>query len=697
MNYTIISQTAVGDTTLVYFKDGDGGCVEFCICPKGMETLLQPADNDILAPLAFVHFAGDSNGIAFSAGRSMRYGGTNEAFRLLRQESNANRILTVLEHDSGCILEHVVEWKNDVPVFYVHTNLDNRSNETITVELLESFNIGGIGRNLSNPEHAQMKIHRFRSHWSSEAYHECRSVGDMHLERYEYVANSERFGQVGTMPVRGFHPFCAVEETANNVVWGAQLAWSGSWQLEISSRQNAGLSLGGGIADYEFGHWRKNLQKGERLASPTAIVACIHGGFDKLCARIVRGIEQTLAVPEVEKELPVVFNEWCTSWGNPSTKSLTELADVVSKLGVKYLVIDAGWYRQPNSDWSCAQGDWRVNCEQFPNGITEAVNNIRKRNLIPGIWFEAETVGSSSDAYNEYTDLMLRDCGRLINAGPRRFWDLRKSETRRLLEERVVNFIKENGFGYIKIDYNALPGVGCDDADSPGEGLRQQVLGTHWLFKRLAEVNPDLVIENCASGGHRLEPAMLALSAMSSFSDAHEKVTIPAIAASLHRLMPPRQIQIWAVMRKEADSKRIAYLMTSAMMGRICLSGDIAQLDEAQLSLVENALEFYRKIVPIINNGDSTFFPSEIPFRSELRGGQALLRVSHDGTKAAVFFHVFNEPPELMRCPLPTGKWSVDGVYQAAGSGEVVSDGKDLTLKSPAPFSGFAVLISRLR
>ena len=72
-----------------------------------------------------------------------------------------------------------------------------------------------------------------------------------------------------------------------------------------------------------------------------------------------------------------------------------------------------------------------------------------------------------------------------------------------------------------------------------------------------------------------------------------------------------------------------------------------------------------------------------------------LLRVGRNGRNAVAFFHVFNNPPELMNCPLPAGEWTVDSVYQAVDSGDVVFDGKELMLKHPAPFSGFAVLLNR--
>ena len=205
--------------------------------------------------------------------------------------------------------------------------------------------------------------------------------------------------------------------------------------------------------------------------------------------------------------------------------------------------------------------------------------------------------------------------------------------------------LKRNGFGYIKVDYNETVGFGCDHPDSPGEGLRRQVLGTYGMFRRLREVNPGLVIENCSSGGHRLEPSMFALSSMSSFSDAHEEPEIPVIAASLHRLMLPRQNQIWAVVKPQHELKKLGYILSSAMLGRFCLSGDILGLNDEQWAFVREAMEFYRRLVPVLKHGSSTLATMMSPAWRKLRGNQILVRRSRDGRELALFVHVFDNPP----------------------------------------------------
>ena len=74
----------------------------------------------------------------------------------------------------------------------------------------------------------------------------------------------------------------------------------------------------------------------------------------------------------------------------------------------------------------------------------------------------------------------------------------------------------------MKIDYNETIGIGCDGAESPGEGLRKNMEASVSFIEKIKEEVPGIVLENCASGGHRLEPKLMSVMSMASFSDAHE-------------------------------------------------------------------------------------------------------------------------------------------------------------------------------
>ncbi len=376
---------------------------------------------------------------------------------------------------------------------------------------------------------------------------------------------------------------------------------------------------------------------GENFVSPKAVVA-IGNSLNDVCDKLVKA--QNPKISNIDMDMPVIFNEYCTTWGNPTKENIEKIAKKISHSGIKYLVIDSGWYKKPEDDWWATIGDWNESRELFPNGIKEICDLIKSYGLIPGIWFEFEKVARLSEVYNKTEHLLHRD-GVPISVDGQRFLDMRDEWSIDYLTEKVIDFLRDNGFGYIKIDYNDTIGVGCDGAESLGEGLRQTVLGTQKFFKKISDELPDLVIENCSSGGHRLEPSMMELASQASFSDAHECISIPLIAANVQRFIRPEQSQIWAVLRSKDDIHRINYSLIAGFLGRLCLSGEIFDLKDEYWDNVLNAISFYDKIKDIIKNGKTTIIENSARDYNNPTGYQAVLR-EYDN-KALLIVHTFKD------------------------------------------------------
>ncbi len=124
--------------------------------------------------------------------------------------------------------------------------------------------------------------------------------------------------------------------------------------------------------------------------------------------------------------------------------------------------------------------------------------------------------------------------------------------------------------------------MGCDDVDGIGEGLRSQIQSSLSFLREMKEKYPELIIENCSSGGHRLETSFIDATDFVSFSDAHEEKEIPVIAANLHRVVQPSRSEIWAVIRAEDDDRRFVYSLCNMFLGVMCLSGDMDRLNGHQ-------------------------------------------------------------------------------------------------------------------
>ena len=305
--------------------------------------------------------------------------------------------------------------------------------------------------------------------------------------------------------------------------------------------------------------------------------------------------------------------------------------------------MDSGWYSDCG-DWWDYRGDWRINKKRFPGGLKELTDYVREKGMIPGIWYEFENTSQEAPSFYETEHLVKKD-GVPLTVGNVHFLDMEDPWVVEHLDKYVIDNLMENKFGYIKIDYNDTMGVGCDGPEGMGENLRRKVLATQSYFKRLRKELPDLVIESCSSGGHRLEPSFMELASMASFSDAHECLSLPLIAANMHRVIKPSQNQIWAVMRKDDSDERIFYSICATFLGRMGLSGDVYDLTDHQWQLVEEGMEFYRASADIIKNGKTTVLLAEPESYNKPAGGQLVVREFED--RKLVVYHRFKNSVSL--------------------------------------------------
>lgn len=561
------------------------------------------------------------------------------------------------------------------------------------MEMFESFSLGNLSPYQTGDGHEKLYVYRARSVWSEEGRMERIPVEDLQLEPAwdPHAVRCEKFGQAGSMPVNKFFPFAAVEDAEHHVFWGAQIAHHASWQMELY-RKDEGLALSGGLADRDFGHWEKNLKPEESFTTPEAIVSAAHtDSIDIFTERLTRAaLEGVQKAPESEQGLPVLFNEYCTTWGNPSHENIEKILRSIKGKGFRYFVIDCGWYKEDGVPWDIAMGDYEVSKELFPEGLEKTTQAIRDAGMVPGIWFEIETVGRAARAYQREEHLLHKD-GAVLTSYFRRFWDMRDPWAKEYLAEKVIGTLKKYGFEYMKIDYNETIGMGCDGAESLGEGLRQNMEATADFIERVKREVTGIVLENCSSGGHRLEPGLMGRMSMASFSDAHECLEIPIIAANLHRLIHPAQSQIWAVIRQEDSIKRIVYSVANTFLGRMCISGDVTQLSVEQWGAIDRGIAFYQKIAPVIKEGTSFRFGPKIRSARHPRGWQAVVRIGRGGEAFAVIHTFGGEWPEVIEVPLPEGCPEQVAEVYAAGEADLRIEGCVLRLRPKADWEAVAV------
>lgn len=660
MHPEVLQEYKLGDMVAKYLIDRNSMQVGFQLLPEKVSQENIITDNCFMESLIQYKLTGDIYNEAYAGGCSMR---NSESVRKLKFSEQTDesigeqlQVNTIMMDEDGHRLIHHLVWLKNMPYVRISCTFENQSKRDCCLEMFESFSLGGLSPYMQGDGNGTLWLHRVRSVWSQEGRHETIPVEDLQLEPAwdPHAVRCERFGQAGSMPVNRFFPFAAIEDRKNHIFWGAQIAHPASWQMEVYRKDN-GLALSGGLADRELGHWMKHVEPGKNFTTPEAIVSTAQtDSFDIFTGRLTTAglVEGFLKAPESEQDLPIVFNEYCTTWGNPSHENICEIVDAIKGKGFKYFVIDCGWYKENGIPWDIGMGDYEVSSELFPDGMEKTVQVIKDAGMIPGIWFEIENVGSASRAYH-LTEHLLHKDNVVLTTYFRRFWDMQDPWVDEYLTDKVIGTLKKYGFGYMKIDYNETIGIGCDGAESPGEALRKNMEATVLFIEKVKEEVPGIVLENCASGGHRLEPKMMSVMSMASFSDAHECEEIPIIAANLHRVIHPTQSQIWAVIRQDDSLKRIAYSISNTFLGRMCISGDVTQLAPEKWNLIEQGISFYGKIKDIIKEGQSYRYGPKIKSARHPEGWQALLRVGKN-KQAYVVIHVFDgKLPEVIEIELP--------------------------------------------
>jgi len=659
----LFSKYVLGDMCAHYIKD-ERGNIELLLIPVNREKDITDFKISRGDSLIQVKLLGDQYPGTLSGGTTMRNSLTTEKLQFVSQDEyiedfatqklNYEPLDSSLRRKKRIIRTVMTDGKKHTYIHYLgytegdyalesYTEFVNEDEKNATLEMLSSFSLSEMTPFVDGEGTDRLKVHRIRSKWSHEGRLLTQSVDDLQLEVSwtGWHVNSERFGSIGSMPVKLYSPFGAIEDSIAGVIWGAQLMIESSWQMEFYRRDEA-IAFSGGIADREFGDWQKTIKPGETFRTPTAILTVCELNEDKTSLidytsqRMTHFVDKYVELgPKSEQHLPVLFNEYCTTWGLPSYDNIDGILKAIKGHGLEYFVVDCGWFVEEGKSWGNGMGDYIPSDILFPKGLKSIADRIREDDLVPGIWYEIDNVGKDSHAYNERFDLLHTRDGYTLTTRSRRFFDMRKPEVIKYLDEKVIAKLIECGFGYMKMDYNDTIGLGVDtykedgtlDRDiSLGEGLRaDREASVDYVRKVLKEV-PDIILENCASGGHRLEPLMMSICSMASFSDAHECEHIPSIAGNLVRTILPRQSQIWAVIRKEDALKRISWTLINTMLGRMCFSGDVTELTNEQWECIDLAIAFYKEVAPIIKNGYTHIFDCKGSSDRHLVGYQAYVR-----------------------------------------------------------------------
>jgi len=304
-------------------------------------------------------------------------------------------------------------------------------------------------------------------------------------------------GPEGGRPSNGAFPFFNVQYGDEGLI--TAIGWSGQWRATLDRSAAGPSTLRAGMEKISL-----KLHPGEKIRSPRILILpwkgdrfAAHNRFRRLILfeYAPRHNDRPLALPvalQCFDRYSGTRPDWATEAGQ-----LRAVRDAYN-VGCDMHWLDAAWFEGgfPNGvgNWFCAP-------QRFPNGLKPVSDACHQLGLNFILWFEPERVAPGSQIAREHPEFVFGgEKGGLFKLGD--------PAARAWLNDLLSRRITEFGLDAYRNDFNIDPLQFWREADAPDrQGLTEirYVEGQYALWDDLLAKHPGLFIDNCASGGRRID------------------------------------------------------------------------------------------------------------------------------------------------------------------------------------------------
>lgn len=326
-----------------------------------------------------------------------------------------------------------------------------------------------------------------------------------------------------------FLPFFNIQTPGGQGVVVA-IGWTGTWFADIDKVGDRGFALRSGMKTM-----RLYLHPDESIRTPS-IGLLFWQGDDRMVGnnafrRFVR-VHQARKVDGKPATYPLSFSfnyrdpAPCTEYSCLTADWAIAMVNRYKRFELVPDVfwLDAGWtagasdYRNGKS-WANTNGNWTIDSTRFPEGLRPVADAVHKAGAKFMVWFEPERVVKGTQWAVDYPQWMLDKELPATDKSESRDWllfDMGNTEAREWLQEYIGDMIEQNGIDYYRQDFNMEPAWFWAKNDEPGRaGIREirHIEGLYAFWDYLLERFPNLLIDNCASGGRRIDLESVSRSA----------------------------------------------------------------------------------------------------------------------------------------------------------------------------------------
>jgi alpha-galactosidase len=302
-----------------------------------------------------------------------------------------------------------------------------------------------------------------------------------------------------------YMPFFYIADENDSSGVYAGLEWSGIWKINFHRREEY-LFVSGGMTGVDL-----TLRPGEELQIPRTLLGFYEGSIHEGRNALRRFIRDWF--PKYQGQdlgAPVTWNHAFTFGPSINHEIFRRQVPVCADLGFEWMQIDWGWFagcrkhKEAGGEAFSGIGNWlTVDPERFPDGIEPLADLVRSHGMKYCTWVDPEEAHPSSMIAQQHPDWMLYHPERMmgmVNFGLKDVQDW--------FLDTLTMLIKKWGIYKLKWDHNIDPFPIWELHDDPKhKGLLQlkHVQGVWRVWEELRKRNPELVLENCSSGGRRFD------------------------------------------------------------------------------------------------------------------------------------------------------------------------------------------------
>ena len=288
------------------------------------------------------------------------------------------------------------------------------------------------------------------------------------------------------------------------------IGWSGAWSAHFDLTDTA-MKVDAGMMRTHF-----RLHPGESIRQPSIFVLLRDGMSieegQNLHRRFMLDFHSPHNADGSLKQPPFAA---CV-WGGQPNSTVLKYLEAMQERKTTYNVLwmDAGWYGPdrpvaiseyiPGGDWYRTVGDWRVNQVPHPGGLKPITDKAHEMGMKFMLWVEMERIVANSPIAKEHPDWVLRNPASPDNL----MLDLGNPDARQYAIDTVARLVEQEGVDYYREDFNfnILPFCRAADTEERQGITEAKFIGGFYAFwDTLLARFPNMMIDNCAAGGRRID------------------------------------------------------------------------------------------------------------------------------------------------------------------------------------------------